>query len=67
MTLTGLTGATYHLGPTPIGSGGEGDIYRILGEGNKVAKILTAPGASRLTVRVSGIDICYMLTFSQFS
>ena len=40
MTLTGLTGTKYTLDPTPIGSGGEGDIYRVIGgDGAKVAKL----------------------------
>jgi len=37
--LTGLKGTTYQLDPTPIGSGGEGDIYRVRGMDGKVAKI----------------------------
>ncbi|MCL2221015.1 MAG: hypothetical protein FWC20_01650 [Oscillospiraceae bacterium] len=32
MTLTGLTRTTYTLDSVPIGSGGEGDIYRIVGD-----------------------------------
>ena len=44
MTATGINGATYRLNPTPIGSGGEGDIYRISGTAGKVAKIYK-PGA----------------------
>ena len=38
MTLTGITGTTYRLDPTPIGSGGEGDIYSVIGM-DYVAKI----------------------------
>jgi len=30
MTLTGLTGTTYKLDPIPFGSGGEGDVYRVI-------------------------------------
>ena len=44
MTLTGLTGTTYVLDPVPIGSGGEGDIYRVQGGDARVAK-LYKPGA----------------------
>lgn len=36
MTLTGLSGTTYTLNPTPVGSGGEGDIHRINGKRGKV-------------------------------
>jgi len=39
MTLTGLTGTKYTLDPVPIGSGGEGDVYRVLGGDGKVAKL----------------------------
>jgi len=39
MTLTGLTKTTYNLSPTPLGSGGEGDIYNIKNDNSKVAKI----------------------------
>ena len=41
MTLTGLTNTRYTLDAVPIGSGGEGDIYRVQGMG-KVAKIYKA-------------------------
>ena len=44
MTLRGLSGTSYNLDHTPIGSGGEGDIYRVLGKAGKVAKIYK-PGA----------------------
>ena len=43
MTATGIKGTEYKLGKTPIGSGGEGDIYDITGM-NYVAKIYK-PGA----------------------
>ena len=39
MTLTGLTGTTYTLDPTPIDSGGEGDIYRASIITVKIAKM----------------------------
>ena len=39
MKVTGLNGATYLLNPAPIGSGGEGDIYRVSGSTGKAAKI----------------------------
>jgi len=39
MTVTGINGTKYRLDPTPIGSGGEGNIYRVRGENGKVAKI----------------------------
>jgi hypothetical protein len=39
MKLTGLNNTTYTLEPTPIRSGGEGDIYRIRGSDAKVAKV----------------------------
>ena len=37
--MTGLTGKLYRLDDVPMGSGGEGNIYRIVGTENKVAKI----------------------------
>jgi|GEM_PF-541148 len=30
MTVTGMNGATYILNPTPVSSGGEGDIFRVV-------------------------------------
>ena len=39
MKLMGMNGDAYNLSPAPIGSGGEGDIYRLLDAGAKVAKI----------------------------
>ena len=42
MILTGLTGAAYRLANTPIGSGGEGDIFPVLGNSGRVAKIYKA-------------------------
>ena len=39
MKLTGINGAAYSLSPAPIGSGGEGEVYRVHGMGAKVAKI----------------------------
>ena len=44
MTLTGINRTTYRLGTAAIGSGGEGDIYSVLGMEGKVAKIYK-PGA----------------------
>ena len=41
MKLTGLNGTAYTLDPTPIGSGGEGDIYSVRGM-DYVAKIYRA-------------------------
>jgi serine/threonine protein kinase len=38
MTTTGMNGTKYNLNPTPIGSGGEGDIYAVHGM-DYVAKI----------------------------
>ena len=32
MTVTGINATTYTLDPTPIGSGGEGDIYSVMEE-----------------------------------
>ena len=39
MTLRNAAGKIYNLSPSPIGSGGEGDIYPVTGAGNYVAKI----------------------------
>ena len=44
MVVKGLHGMQYQLDPTPIGSGGEGDIYRVRGMAGKVVKIYK-PGA----------------------
>ena len=44
MTLIGNNGTVYRLDPTPIGSGGEGDIYLVRNEEGRVAKIYK-PGA----------------------
>ena len=41
MKVTGLNGTTYRLNPTTIGSGGEGDIYSVVGM-DYVAKIYNA-------------------------
>jgi alpha-tubulin suppressor-like RCC1 family protein len=41
MTLSGLTGTTYTLDPSPVGSGGEGDVYRAYAD-VKIAKIYKA-------------------------
>jgi len=38
-SLLGLSGKTYALESKPFSSGGEGDIYRIIGDQNKVVKI----------------------------
>ena len=38
MNMTGMNGTTYRLGTTPVGSGGEGDIYGVSGT-DQVAKI----------------------------
>ena len=46
MTVTGLYGTTYQLEQTPIGSGGEGDIYNIRGM-DYVAKIYRAGTLTR--------------------
>jgi len=46
MTLTGINRTTYRLDPTPIGSGGEGDIYSVLGM-DYVAKIYKTGALSR--------------------
>ncbi|MCL2617733.1 MAG: DUF6273 domain-containing protein [Defluviitaleaceae bacterium] len=42
MTLIGANGTIYRLDPTPIGSGGEGDIYLVRSEESRVAKIYKA-------------------------
>ena len=47
MNLTGLTGATYRLANTPIGGGGEGDIFPIPGNSGRVAKIYRAGVVSK--------------------
>ena len=39
MTVTGLNKTTYTLEANPVGSGGEGDIFRVSGTSGKVAKI----------------------------
>ena len=39
MKLTGINGAAYSLDPTPIGSGGEGEIYRMHGTGAFIAGV----------------------------
>ena len=44
MLLKGLQGTQYHLDPTPIGGGGEGDIHRIRGMVGMVVKVYK-PGA----------------------
>ena len=41
MTVAGINGTNYSLNPTPIGSGGEGDIFGVIGQ-NYVAKIYRA-------------------------
>jgi serine/threonine protein kinase len=46
MTLTGINGTVYRLDSTPIGSGGEGDIYNVLGM-DYVAKIYKSGVLSR--------------------
>ena len=38
MIVSGINGKTYHLSPTPINSGGEGDIHSVQGM-DYVAKI----------------------------
>ena len=50
MKLTGLQNTTYQATGTPIGSGGEGDIYRVSGapgDSGKVAKIYKSEAISR--------------------
>ena len=44
MNLQNAAGKMYNLSPSPIGSGGEGDICPVMGAGNFVAKIYK-PGA----------------------
>ncbi|MDR2570183.1 MAG: DUF6273 domain-containing protein [Oscillospiraceae bacterium] len=39
MILTGIFAVRYTLDPTPIGSGGEGDVYKIVGDNTIIAKI----------------------------
>ena len=45
MTVTGINGTTYRLNAIPIGSGGEGDIYSVIGM-DYVAKICRAGALS---------------------
>lgn len=47
MNVIGISGKKYRLDSTPFGGGGEGDIYAIVGEGGKCAKIYK-PGARNL-------------------
>ena len=42
MNLRGLSGTMYQLGGAPIGSGGEGDVFHVQGDGSRVAKIYKA-------------------------
>jgi len=57
MTVTGVIGATYTLDPNPVGSGGEGDVFNVLGMDSQVAKIykpgvLTQELEEKLTVMI---------------
>ena len=45
--LLGLSGKTYQIGSKPFSSGGEGDIYDIIGIADKVVKVYHADRVSR--------------------
>lgn len=44
----GQTGISYELSPSRLAKGGEGEIYRVVGHGKKVAKIYTGTPSSDL-------------------
>ena len=48
MTLKGLNGKQYQLDNKPLGSGGEGDIYAILGNSSQVVKIYKKSSTSQV-------------------
>ena len=46
MTVSGISGATCRLESSSIGSGGEGDIFPVQGDGSRVAKIYKSGAVS---------------------
>ena len=54
MNLTGMSGGKYRLANAPIGSGGEGDIFQVLGNSGQVAKIYKTGGTYRCNVCAPG-------------
>ena len=46
MNFKNAAGRAYCLNPSPIGSGGEGDIFPVQGDGSRVAKIYKSGAVS---------------------